>query len=117
MTGGTTKIYQPPFCQQYDRTAVRKDELIYRGLMLTFLTLGYCISSSTDLIVKMPDIAYNGLIPHFPYVPHGSHRNFRLPLQNATFFEQFSSLRTSKPSIEACNAQIGSISVTMTRAP
>src|ERR1039457_2014646 len=69
MAGAATEVHQPSLGQKNDPLAVRKDYMI--NLWLYLLPLILLQGGNLDLIVKVTDVADDGMIFHFQHMIMG----------------------------------------------
>ena len=82
------------------------------------ITVGAVQPCHIDLVIKVSNVTNDGLISHHAEVLFTDNVFVSCcSYYNLCTWNGISMRFTSKPSIAACNAQIGSISVTITRAP
>ena len=113
-----TQVHQAAFCQQEDRVACRECVLVNLRFDVGVLDVRIVHQLvDLDFVVEMADVANDGLVFHLGHMFDGDDvavtggRNENVALTASSI------VVTSKPSMAACRAQIGSISVIRTRAP
>merc|ERR1719215_2532607 len=118
MTSRTTQIQQPSCGQDNDSMPIWEYKPVHLGLDVLYLDSSETLlACHVDLVVKMANVADNGVVLHFLHVLQlddvviacggGEDVDLANDRLHGDHLE----------SIHACNAQIGSISVTKTRAP
>src|SRR5579875_1754912 len=119
MPGSAAKIHQPPFCKQENAMAIRERIHIHLWLDVRSLDAGSSVEPRhLNLMVKVADVAHNRLIFHVLHVLKRDHVHIAGASDvDITAPSVSSTVVTSYPCIAACSALIGSISVTITRAP
>eukprot|EP00438_Fugacium_kawagutii_P006072 Skav200573 [mRNA] locus=scaffold917:265418:266189:+ [translate_table: standard] len=107
MASGAAKVHQSARCQDNHTVAVREHKSIDLWLDVLNLDAREVLQVlHGDLIVEMPNVAHNGVIFHLLHV-----------LQSDDLEVASRGSENVHPSMHACKAQIGSISVIKTRAP
>ena len=119
MAGRVAEVQQPPLGEHDDRVAVREAPLVDLGLDVHPLHAGRLRQAGhVDLVVEVSDVADDRLVLHRLHVCGGDHVAVaRRGDEDVGRADDILQRATWKPSIAACSAQIGSISVTITRAP
>merc|ERR1719215_1361957 len=118
MTSRTTQIQQPSCGQDNDSMPIWEYKPVHLGLDVLYLDSSETLlACHVDLVVKMANVADNGVVLHFLHVLQlddvviacggGEDVDLANDRLHGDHLE----------SMHACNAQIGSISVTKTRAP
>ena len=110
------RLTSRPSARTIRRLAIGKDDMI--DLRLDVVPGQAADAGDIDLRVKMADIADNSLVRHQFHVGPGDHPQVAGAGDEDVAAGAASSMVTTRyPSMAACRAQMGSISVTRTVAP